>query len=376
MTRTQFKQFKIPIIVIVASCFGAAGRQNTFSVTLLAGKNNSEASKTWVYSYDERGNIVISSTLKFYYDSNGIPFILDYNGTIYFYVTNLQGDVIGLATSEGMGGYYRYDAWGQIVTMDAASTPYYNALNANPLRYRGYIYDSETGFYYLQSRYYDPAVCRFINADGLIASIGSVNGNNLYSYCFNNPVNLIDQSGNWPEWVEITSKVIVSVAVVVTTVLVVTGTGGTGAVLALGVSCSSLNGGYFNEKNEGSFTSGAIGGAVSGLIQGFAGFRFNVPGIIFGGSIGSGTGTFVTEFLDKYYGMKNEKNISQILDDAGQSAVISLFTSSLTALIGQGVKMQLNEGSNELMKNFTKTFGDLINSFFSAIDDAITYILP
>ena len=78
----------------------------------------------------------ISSTLKFYYDSNGIPFILDYNGTTYFYVTNLQGDVIGLATSEGMGGYYRYDAWGQIVTMDAASTPYYNALNANPLRYR------------------------------------------------------------------------------------------------------------------------------------------------------------------------------------------------------------------------------------------------
>ena len=135
----------------------------------------------------------ISSTLKFYYDSNGIPFVLDYNGTKYFYVTNLQGDVIGLATSEGMGGYYRYDAWGQIVAMDAASTSFYNALEANPLRYRGYVYDNETGFYYLQSRYYDPEVRRFINEDGALYS--NILGYNLYTYCYNNPVMYIDPYG-------------------------------------------------------------------------------------------------------------------------------------------------------------------------------------
>ena len=140
----------------------------------------------------------ISSTLKFYYDSNGIPFILDYNGTIYFYVTNLHGDVIGLATSEGMCGYYRYDAWGQIVTMDAASTPYYNALNANPLRYRGYVYDNETGFYYLQSRYYDPAVRRFINADSPeMALEAGITDKNLYAYCDNNPIMRSDEDGEF-----------------------------------------------------------------------------------------------------------------------------------------------------------------------------------
>ena len=195
----------------------------------------------------------ISSTLKFYYDSNGIPFILDYNGTIYFYVTNLQGDVIGLATSEGMGGYYRYDAWGQIVTMDAASTPYYNALNANPLRYRGYVYDNETGFYYLQSRYYDPAVCRFINADGLIASIGSVNGNNLYSYCFNNPVNMIDNSGEWG-WYSAFS-ILGGAALVVSAAAFAAATGGV-ALLAMGVATETVK-----TFVVGAFIAGCLAGA-------------------------------------------------------------------------------------------------------------------
>ena len=255
--------------------------------------------------------------------------------------------------------------------MDAASTPYYNALNANPLRYRGYIYDSETGFYYLQSRYYDPAVRRFINADGLIAGTGTVLGYNMYSYCFNNPVNMSDSQGNWPEWVEAVSKVVVGVSVVATTALVITGTGGTGAVLAMGVSCSALNGGYFNEKNEGGFTSGAIGGAVSGLIQGAAGIRYGIPGIIFGGSLGSGLGTFITEFLDfKFDHSNSSKTLKSMLGNSITSASVALITSAITGY----ANIMVDSNSNNLIA-ITETFSEMFKAFFSAIDDAITYII-
>ena len=65
----------------------------------------------------------------------------------------------------------------------------------NPIRYRSYYYDGETGFYYLQSRYYDPAIRRFINADGYINANGDIIGFNMYAYCGNNPVNCADYNG-------------------------------------------------------------------------------------------------------------------------------------------------------------------------------------
>ena len=73
---------------------------------------------------------------------------------------------------------------------------------ANPFRYRGYYYDTETGYYYLNSRYYDPTTGRFLNADSVVSGTGeSVQGYNLYAYCFNNPVNMSDLDGNWPFFV-------------------------------------------------------------------------------------------------------------------------------------------------------------------------------
>ena len=73
----------------------------------------------------------------------------------------------------------------------------------NPIRYRSYYYDIETGFYYLNSRYYDPEIKRFINADEIVAGVGKeLKGYNLFSYCMNNPVNMTDSTGNWPKWIE------------------------------------------------------------------------------------------------------------------------------------------------------------------------------
>ena len=102
--------------------------------------------------------------LDFRYDQSGAPYSLTYTvgstSTVYYYVTNLQGDVMYLADSSGSQvAAYLYDPYGKVLSSSGTMA------EINPLRYRGYYQDSETGFYYLQSRYYDPAICRFINAD-------------------------------------------------------------------------------------------------------------------------------------------------------------------------------------------------------------------
>ena len=115
-------------------------------------------------------NNSLTAVLDFIYDESGKPFALKYstNGTnfqTYYYVLNLQGDVVKLIQANGhVVAHYTYDAWGYILSSGG------NLAEVNPLRYRGYYYDNETGFYYLQSRYYDPVNRRFINADGLISS--------------------------------------------------------------------------------------------------------------------------------------------------------------------------------------------------------------
>ncbi len=153
-----------------------------------------------------------NNTLLFLYDESGGKFGFIYNGAYYYYDINLQGDVVGIYNSNGVKVVtYEYDPWGVIT--DITDTSGINIGTINPIRYRGYYYDNETGFYYLQSRYYDPNICRFINADGQIAGVGgNVLGYNQFAYCFNNPVNMSDETGNWPKWVTGTLNIIGGVA--------------------------------------------------------------------------------------------------------------------------------------------------------------------
>ena len=141
----------------------------------------------------------VTETLSFSYDASGVPLAVDYNGTDYYYVANLQGDVVALLNTSGTAVVeYTYDAWGNIHSITGNHASSIGELN--PLRYRGYVYDSDSGYYYLQSRYYNPEVGRFINADTL-ASTGQL-GNNMFSYCINNPVCRIDISGTFSYRVE------------------------------------------------------------------------------------------------------------------------------------------------------------------------------
>ena len=159
--------------------------------------------------------------LSFLYDSSGNPYSMVYCYTensvkyssSYYYVTNLQGDVVALMNANHeIVAEYLYDAWGNILSVTNASGTDLSGnanhiANLNPLRYRGYVYDNETGFYYVSSRYYDPEIGRFINADNTISGInGPMLGYNQFAYSFNNPVNMDDESGNWPKWVKNTVK--------------------------------------------------------------------------------------------------------------------------------------------------------------------------
>ncbi len=123
--------------------------------------------------------------------------------TLYYYVLNAQGDVIALLNSAGaLVASYNYGAWGNYSVHGAdgkkTTDPTFIG-HINPLRYRGYYYDRETRLYYLQSRYYDFANCRFINADGLLSVTGFIDSN-LFVYCSNNPINRDDETGeSWKD---------------------------------------------------------------------------------------------------------------------------------------------------------------------------------
>ncbi|HIZ09742.1 MAG TPA: RHS repeat-associated core domain-containing protein [Candidatus Borkfalkia avicola] len=117
---------------------------------------------------------------------------------------------------------YKYDAWGNHAVLDANGADIASAThigNLNPFRYRGYYYDTETGLYFLKTRYYDPEVGRFITIDDIsYIDPETINGLNLYAYCGNNPVMRVDENGNaWWEWLVGALLVIAVTAAVVVT---------------------------------------------------------------------------------------------------------------------------------------------------------------
>lgn len=149
------------------------------------------------YYYDSNKNLIAlvkgNDTLLFYYDSDGSATSFSYNGTMYFYVKNLQGDVIRIIDLAGTEvASYVYDAWGNI--KDTKGEPTIREIN--PIRYRGYVYDTETSLYYLQSRYYDPFTGRFLNAD-IYCDTGTSTplSTNMFAYCENNPISNADEGG-------------------------------------------------------------------------------------------------------------------------------------------------------------------------------------
>ena len=140
-----------------------------------------------------------SNDLHFFYDAQGKPGMVTYNDVDYFYVYNLQGDVVALIDANGTQVVeYGYDAWGNPISKTGSLAATIGTLN--PFRYRGYVYDEETELYYLRNRYYKPAWRRFINSDGLISGTDDILNKAQFTYCSNNPVMMSDGEENWPDW--------------------------------------------------------------------------------------------------------------------------------------------------------------------------------
>ncbi len=181
---------------------GATNGTNTISYSY--DENGIRTQKTvngTVTNYNYHGSALISQvtgndTLLFSYDAAGNAAAVNYNGTYYYYVRNGQNDVIRLIDGDNNTVVeYAYDSWGTPLSTTGTLASTLGAQN--PFRYRGYIYDADTGLYYLQSRYYDPAVGRFINADIYVSTGQGVLGHNMYAYCGNNPVARADDEGEF-----------------------------------------------------------------------------------------------------------------------------------------------------------------------------------
>ena len=152
------------------------------------------------YYYDSSNNLFAltqgNDTLFFYYDNSGEVMSVSCNGTMYFYIKDLQGDITEIVDKDGKAvAEYAYDAWGNMLTENNGTL---TVGKLNPFRYRSYVYDEETGLYYLQSRYYDPLTGRFVNADIYCdTETDTPLSTNMFAYCENNAINNVDFTGEW-----------------------------------------------------------------------------------------------------------------------------------------------------------------------------------
>ena len=181
----------------------------TSSTNVSLGETLSYAKK---FYYDHAGRLMFETKstnlqgtgeeyyeIAYLYDESsmiGMEFTKNNQSTLYYFQRNLQGDVVALYDTNGvLKVKYNYDSWGNCTI--AAETTDMQLARANPIRYRGYYYDQDTGLYYLNARYYSPELRRFISPDDTAyLDPENVDGLNLYAYCYNDPVNNFDPSGH------------------------------------------------------------------------------------------------------------------------------------------------------------------------------------
>ena len=180
-----------------------------------------------------------SDTLMWLYGADGDYLGFTLNGAEYYYVKNMQGDIVAIADeNRNIVVVYTYNDYGKLESTSGTLAGTVGALN--PIRYRGYYYDDETGFYYTDTRYYDPQTARFINADDeslIIATPMSLTDKNLYAYCDNNPISREDRGGQF--W-----------------------------NVVIGAAAGAVVGGVMAAITGSDITTGVLSGAVSGALSG------------------------------------------------------------------------------------------------------------
>ena len=244
------------------------------------------------------------------------------------------------------------------------------------------------------TRYYDTQIGRFISPDTpdyLAPDI--VGGVDLYAYCRYNPVMRKDPTGHW-DWYSVinnTAKVLAVAALIGATMAVIVYPDSFPATLALGAASGGFVGGFMNEAQGGSFIFGWIGGAVNGGIQtlciragqklGIKGGQF--AGTVVGGFAGSFSGTFIMQGLDSISGFGPKRSLEEIAKNSLIGGISSAITSIVTGFMNEASDMAIKEGlvvGGDIYNGvpgtaYTKEFGEMLTAFFSAVDDAISYII-
>jgi len=301
-----------------------------------------------VYNYYYADGLLIRQTwgtnyMDFLYDESGSAYSFIYNGTQYYYVKNLQGDVMRIVNTSGtVVANYFYDAWGKVTNSGNIVGLY------NPIRYRGYYYDTDTGFYYLQSRYYDPAIKRFISADDTdnLGANGDFTSLNLYAYCGNNPVAREDEAGEF--WL--------------TSVLIAAAVGGVISAIA-DASVQYLTTG---NVDLGQTAIAAVSGAISGacaLIPGGPVTSTVLSGVI---NAGLNSGSYA---LNQY-----RKGEDVDLKDLGKNAGIGFVSGVVGNVFRLKSTSAMREGAQKLIdKGTTKLMNGVANSSQSTVKRAFQY---
>ena len=161
------------------------------------------ATSTGVTKYTLHGKNIVhmtqgSNSKHFFYDASNKPAIVEYNGSKFAYVHNLQGDIVAILNSAGTAVVnYVYDAWGRPISCSGIMASTLGKIN--PFRYRGYVYDEETNLYYVSTRYHNPTTVRFLNSDDvdLLGINGDFTTFNLFAYCGNAPISRSDANGGF-----------------------------------------------------------------------------------------------------------------------------------------------------------------------------------
>ena len=256
---------------------------------------------------EQRGTKLIT----YFYGADGIAGF-EYDNETYLYRKNVQGDITHIYTEDGqLVAHYVYDAFGNTkILSDDDKKDLSSIGNINPFRYRGYYYDSETGLYYLISRYYDPETGRFISADSIeYLDPETLGGLNLYAYCGNNPVMNVDPTGTF---------VLTSFAIALIIGIVA------GAVIGGAVSGVQA---YNEGRRGGELVASIFGGAIIGGAMGavmviggaaglaatgatVAGFGLTTAGAI-GVSVAIGAGAHLTSYL-LVNGVHQDKDITVV----------------------------------------------------------------
>ena len=300
--------------------------------------NGLRTSKTYngtKYQYAYAGDRLLwqswsGNEMFFFYDEQGAPFAFRHVSssgtvTIGYYLLNGQGDVVQIENASGtVLASYSYDPWGKLISSSGTFA------TINPLRYRGYYYDTETGFYYLQNRYYDPTISRFINADDpdtALSSPNEITDKNLFAYCDNNPVIRKDDGGEFWNFVvgAVGGALFGGIGQVFSNLA--SGkkwTEGLGTAIVTGAASGALAAsgvGIFGSI-VGNATIAMAGNATNQIIKNKGFKNFDVGDMLVDGVIGGIAGSVGKEGLGKHvnFGTLNKRLTNKILSRSAKAA--------------------------------------------------------